>query len=153
MKVIFLDVDGVLNDALTEDLSPGGFIGIEDAKVRNLAAIVERTGAKIVLTSTWKDEWHLDSSKNAPDGNYLNECLAKRGLSIMDKTNDFTWNRGAGISDWLQAHPDVQSWIVLDDTIYDDFECHNIMPHLVRTYFGHCGLTEAHVNQAVHMLN
>ena len=52
MKVIFLDVDGVLNDDYTADRSPAGFIGIDDGMVANLERIVRKTGAKIVLSSS-----------------------------------------------------------------------------------------------------
>eukprot|EP00012_Vannella_robusta_P006151 CAMPEP_0206201584 /NCGR_PEP_ID=MMETSP0166-20121206/11650_1 /ASSEMBLY_ACC=CAM_ASM_000260 /TAXON_ID=95228 /ORGANISM="Vannella robusta, Strain DIVA3 518/3/11/1/6" /LENGTH=261 /DNA_ID=CAMNT_0053620317 /DNA_START=1 /DNA_END=783 /DNA_ORIENTATION=+ len=47
MKLIFLDVDGVLNRDVTE----GGF---EDECVEALKYIVQKSGAKIVLSSTWR---------------------------------------------------------------------------------------------------
>ena len=53
MNVIFLDVDGVLNNAYTTDRIKG-YIGIDDNKVRLLKQIVDYFDAKIILSSTWR---------------------------------------------------------------------------------------------------
>ena len=61
-KVIFLDVDGVLNGknsksyCITED---GRIItGIDTDKVKRLARIENDSKADIVLISSWKDGWY-----------------------------------------------------------------------------------------------
>ena len=54
MKVIFLDIDGVLNNEYSKTRAPSGVIGIDGDKVKRLRKIVESTGAKLVLTSSWK---------------------------------------------------------------------------------------------------
>ena len=51
MKAIFLDVDGVLTTFSYHNPDTNH---INPEKVQVLRQIVERTGAKIVLTSTWK---------------------------------------------------------------------------------------------------
>ena len=56
IKVIFLDVDGVLNDQASNSKC-GFYTGIDDKKVKRLRAIVEATNAKIVLVSSWKKHW------------------------------------------------------------------------------------------------
>ena len=53
IKVIFLDIDGVLNCSTTKDLCEF-YTGIEDKKVAILKQIVDATDAKIVLISTWR---------------------------------------------------------------------------------------------------
>ena len=55
-KVIFLDVDGVLNCHSTKDKC-GDYIGIDDKKVALLKEIVDATGAIIILVSSWKEWW------------------------------------------------------------------------------------------------
>lgn len=55
-KVIFLDIDGVLNCNNTTEIFLG-ITGIEDRLVEKLRAIVNATGAEIVLVSTWRDYW------------------------------------------------------------------------------------------------
>ena len=67
---VFLDVDGVLNCRSTEDITPNGFTGVEDKKIALLADFVHETGAKIVLTSTWKDKdlWLRELHPGAREG-------------------------------------------------------------------------------------
>ena len=54
MKVIFLDIDGVLNVIPTKFDQWGAYFGPDDHFVKNLKKIVDQTGAKIVITSTWR---------------------------------------------------------------------------------------------------
>ena len=53
MKVIFLDIDGVLNCDRTPN--PRKFPYVVDRKLlARFKRIVKRTGAKVVLSSTWR---------------------------------------------------------------------------------------------------
>lgn len=54
LKLIFLDVDGVLNCHHTKDRAPSGVIGIDPQKVLLLRQIVQETHACIVLASSWQ---------------------------------------------------------------------------------------------------
>lgn len=56
-KIIFLDIDGVLNSAdhLDHTKHCNGYSDISPKKVKLLKKIVDRTGAEIVLSSTWRD--------------------------------------------------------------------------------------------------
>ena len=152
-KVIFLDVDGVLNDGATEDRTPDGFIGLSDAMITNLERIVKETDAKVVLVSTWKSEWDQFPENRTPDGQYLDARLAQHNIVISDKTTDRVSNRGFGINRWLHAHPEVERWIVLDDDIFVDYACMGIMPHLIRTRYCYGGLTYELADQAIAKLN
>lgn len=76
--------------------------------------IVRRTGASIVLSSTWRRE----ASKVA----IVNEMLKRRRLSpLWDHTRNFPENglrrvpREAEICEWLDRHPEVTRWIAIDD--------------------------------------
>ena len=118
-----------------------------------LKEIVEATGAKIVLVSAWKIYWNNDGgSRNDSLAAYLDERLAEEDLVIIDKTGGYMTERGHGIVDWLSEHP-VESWVVLDDEIFEDYEECGIMPHLVKTDFYDGGLKEKHVNMAINLLN
>lgn len=153
MKVIFLDIDGVLNFAKTEARAPGGFIGIAEPSVKKLRSIVDATGAKLVLTSTWKSEWSINQEECTPDGIYLDKKLRRHGMHILDKTMDHIDNRGEGIHNWLSRHTHVDTWIVLDDDVFPDYEEYDILHHLVQTSFKEGGLQEQHVLQAISLLN
>jgi hypothetical protein len=151
-KIIFLDVDGVLNSNDTEDIFKG-FIGLDYSGIKLLREIIDATGAEIVLVSTWKIGWSKDNKESQNDlANYLDARLAEEGLKIMDKTEGSVSDRGTGIVDWLSKYP-VESWIVIDDEIFKDYEECGIMPHLVKTSFYDGGLKEKHVEMAIEMLN
>ena len=142
-NIIFLDVDGVLNSAHTNDYGPSGCIGVEDEKVKLLRQIQEKHDASLVLTSTWKLEY--------PDGKdylYLCEKLAKENMYITDITRDDLnlARRGRGILAWLNSHPH-DKWIVLDDEMFCDYKELKITSHLVRTSFAD-GLLPKHLRYA-----
>ena len=89
MKVIFCDVDGVLNNESTSELTPNGYRGVSDKLIRNLRKIVDETGAKIVLSSDWR--LLKDTPVNGKDYDYLVESLDKvSGLTFFDHTADFS---------------------------------------------------------------
>ena len=152
MKVIFLDVDGVLNYIKTEARAPSGTLGIASAPVKQLRNIVKETGAFIVLTSTWKEDWEFDEERCTPDGQYLVRKLKREGLHILDKTHDRVSDRGHGIRDWLNRHPGTDFWVVLDDDIFPDYEECGIMPHLVQSSIGANGLNAELAAKAIKIL-
>lgn len=154
MKVIFLDIDGVLNCRSSKSRC-GCYVGIDNDKVKRLRRIVEATGAKIVLCSSWKTGWS-PTNKDEQDRNaiYMDNRLKRERLKILAKTNDKGCNRGEGIVNWITLH-EVEQWVVLDDEIFDDYEEYSIMPHLVKTdfYDRNGGLQDCHVDEAIRILN
>ena len=151
-NIIFLDIDGVLNNYNTEARCQG-FVGVSGRLVKILKKIAEQTNAKIVLSSSWKSEWtndpYLDDDPYYYAGRYLNAKLSKCRLRIMDRTKDDGINRGYGIRRWLDTHPHG-NWIVLDDEVFPDFELCGIMPQLVFTKgVDMDGLKEEHIEEAV----
>lgn len=149
MKVIFLDVDGVLNCGESKSRC-GCFIGIDDKRVKLLKEIIDRTNAKLVLVSTWKFGWEpINKEMNDEGARYLDRKMKKQKLTVMDKTYDRGWNRGYGITQYLANHPDIEEWIVLDDEEFSDYEEEGILPHLIKTSFYDDGLTQEHVEKAV----
>ena len=153
MKVIFLDIDGVLNSAkhIHElwDKKESGEISVDtywkindlpyEGTLLPLQKIVQKTGAIIVLSSTWR----FSHGKI----NQLNQIFKDYGFQIADTTDDGVWDswlvdmgfdfnkcyskhtnkhgekyttdRGAEIMLWLHNHPDVESFVILDDDIAD----------------------------------
>ena len=63
-KVLFLDIDGVLNTKWWEHKKPKDQFGsaFDPMACANLAKIVKETGAVIVISSSWKC-WGLDALK------------------------------------------------------------------------------------------
>ena len=136
MKYIFLDIDGVLN------CGTGVYSFLHKDKVKMLSEIVKTTGAKIVLVSSWKDEWFKEEkSLNGAHAKVIDKIFAEFGIEVFDKTEDNnSWKRGKGIDDYLKKHP-AEKWIILDDDFFPDYNQYECEAHLVRTAFSN-GLTE-----------
>lgn len=152
-KVIFLDVDGVLNGGIADSYAPSGCVGVDINKVMLLKHIINATGADIVLSSSWKQEFP-DEGFTTEDGIYLVERLAEYSVEIYDITvpGKATAYRGGEIQSWLSRHPEISGWVVLDDEVFCDFESCGIMSHLVQTDCGK-GMTIKDVRQAIEVLN
>jgi len=107
MKIIFLDVDGVLNsvqDRFSWTIE-------SDKHLILLACIVRRTNAKIVVSSSWRNCSLLDTLKKR-----LNDF----SMSIYDKTCCSEHGiRGLEIKEWLDNHNDIESFVILDDEAFD----------------------------------
>lgn len=156
MKIIFLDVDGVLNTKSTKARC-NGYIGIDENKLPFLKEIVESTGAEIVLISTWKEHWErLPERKRFQDAfaNQLDEKLNSVGLKVLDKTEDkrdgVWYSRGEGILDYLAYHI-VSSFVILDDLQFDYDGC-DLTDNFVQTNEKD-GLTPEKVKKAIEILN
>lgn len=132
--ILFLDVDGVLNCRHTRDRVEG-CPGIEERKVRLLRWILDRTGASLVLTSSWKDQWQaFQEGREDPFGRRLAEALDACSIAVAGITADEMDDRGAGIRNYLaEAGKENAPFAVLDDTVFSDFAALGILPHLVKT--------------------
>lgn len=158
MKLIFLDIDGVLNNDSTK-VSFEGYTFVDDDKIILLKEILDQTGAKIVLSSTWRRGWCCyDNSlyEKASERedirlyNALKSKLLEYGIELMSYTEDFG-TRGEEIDKWLsdwQGEP-VESFIILDDMGGAEMDPHSL--RLVQTVFRY-GLTPEHVQQAICLL-
>ena len=112
MKVIFLDIDGVMNNELL--LEYRGWEAIGEVQLDLLKEIIEATNAEIVLSSTWR----LDGRNRK----IVEERLATRGMNLLDQTivmmpkkMSMSVIRSDEICEWLSRHPEVEHFAVLDD--------------------------------------
>lgn len=155
MKVIFLDIDGVLN-CQSSEARCGAYIGIDSDKVKRLRKIVDATDAAIILSSSWRLGYNKDFHSLENHIKYLSNKLGKQHLRVVGSTPSLKNNRGHEIQEWLKKNDDiVTEWVVLDDEYFNDFDECNITPHLVTTCFydDNGGLQDEHVEQAIKILN
>lgn len=147
IKVIFLDVDGVLNCKYTRAKTKRGFTFVDHSKILRIKKIVDITGAKVVLSSDWR--YDRDDPKCNQEFLELTERLAKEGISFYGFTPIINggFNRGIEIQSWLDKHPETETFVILDDR--NDMEPN--MKRLIRTKMRY-GLTEELMNQAINML-
>jgi hypothetical protein len=93
-KLIFLDIDGVLNNA---NSSVFELCVIEDELVNLLKEIVDKTGAKIVLSTTWR---YTKETRQM-----VNDSLIKNQVPIyINCTPNFGINRTDEILCWLKEN-------------------------------------------------
>lgn len=170
MRVIFLDIDGVLNSEahlrkLDADHRALGHHDqcecyrlehqIDDAAIQRLNRLVAETGSKIVISSSWR---------KLLDPEELQRVLTEHGLvaEIVGETPD-GYNdkalleamgyydrifRGHEIDAWLQKHPEVDRFVILDDE--SDMAMHK--NRLVQIECA-TGLLDEHVELAIRMMS
>lgn len=152
MKVIFLDIDGVLNstqywESIQDEkrTMPEMEFELDPKCIMNLKKIVDATNAKIVVTSTWK---------RIPEKmNKFERYIPQYGLHVYDKTPCYpdAIHRGDEIRQYLEKHrSEVDKFILIDDEEYPDFN--ELTNYLVKTNFYEYGLGQKHVKQAIQML-
>jgi hypothetical protein len=122
-KIIFLDIDGVLNSSQEQSQNPNF---IDPVKLERLQRIISATGAKIVISSNWR----VAMSE-------VYRVLESIRDSIIGKTSYGT-ARAEEITDWIAEH-NITKFVVLDDL---DLEIDKLV-----------GLTESDVTQAIRILN
>jgi hypothetical protein len=139
----------------------------------NLKELIDRTGAKIILSSSWRllfsplrrlmnrlDNLGLHLAGLTPNGVSI-KWLNKKGhhptnkyLDTYEDMNgnsiDITTDRGAEILKWLSDHNDVESFVILDDEAFDII--HYFPNNFIKTNF-RTGLTKDDVERAVKILN
>jgi len=155
MKVIFLDIDGVLNSrAYDRKRNWNEQTDIDETRLPLVKRIVDETGAKIVLSSTWREHWDKEDGKCDADGVYINAIFAKYGLEIYGKTPDLGYcgDRPEEINEWLgSAQEKTESFVIIDDYRYG---WGKLAGNFVKTNpnLG-LGLEEEHVLRAIEILN
>lgn len=105
-KYIFLDIDGVI--ATDESLYEAGFWGLVSSKQDLLGGILDATGAKIVLSSSWRKSTLEDTIV------YMNEQGFRFGDKIVGVTIrayhyiqrgiHLSIPRGVEIKQWIDTH-------------------------------------------------
>ena len=155
MKILFLDIDGVLNSrAYDRKRNWNEQTDIDETRLPLIKEIIDATDANIVLSSTWRKHWNKDSNRCDVDGRYINRTFAKFGLSIYDKTPDLgvTALRREEISKWLkETEQDIESFVIIDDY---RVRLGNLSEHFVKTDPNfRMGIEKDQVEEAIKILN
>ena len=160
MKVLFLDIDGVLNCMCPAPMQDNDWIDLDEWRygfnpdlVARLRYVIANTDCKIVISSSWRH--HRSYAPYRPDMNWRDVLAEKlrrtRDEIIIGETpTDSMGQRGREISEWLREH-EVESYCVVDDEVVD------ILPYIdsskvVKTDMK-CGLTKADADGIIKKLN
>ena len=168
MKIIFLDIDGVLSTINTR------YNYFESDCVNRLNTILDATAAKIVISSTWRKGRTLQQLQKLFITQGDKRKIVKNPISIDPSTiigvtpdfntleeqdfriklnDDMLFGRGLEICAWLEAsiksNITIESYAVLDDDVAD------IAPHLhrhIKTHT-HYGLNDEDVLKTIQILD
>ena len=116
-RIIFLDIDGVLNSVKYDRQRTDEDGNIDETRMVLLKELVDSTNAEIVLSSSWRKHWSIDDSECDHIGRELNSTFQKHGLKISDKTPVLSaLERSIEIQTWLDEHLcEIQSFVIIDD--------------------------------------
>ncbi len=162
MKVIFLDFDGVVNSEEYSRLrriaghgEPGSFLyresdEIDPIAVARLNRIIEATGAKVCISSTWRILHKIGELA----GFLRTAGFAGEVIGMTPRQSGPSPRRGNEIAQWIESHNarpmrhgSVEAFVILDD----DADMEHLIDHLVQTD-GSAGLEDHHVERAIAML-
>lgn len=133
MKVVFLDIDGVLR-VLNK---------FSESAVKNLNKLLEEVPElKIVVSSAWRHKG-LKYVKDMLEDNGVD---SSRIIGITDTKKDSP-DRGHHIERWLDKHKEVTKFVILDDK--EDMD--RVVKELVKTN-PYVGLTSSDVKKAIKKL-
>lgn len=171
MKVIFLDVEGVLNTRETYERAYRIYgrtamidLELDSFRLEYLKTIIEETKAKIVLSSSFRYFFEKKDGKLLPTnfkGKKLYDSFNKFGIEIYDTTVAKIGSREEQIKEWLSSRDDIDSFVIIDDDPSSFFELYeNLIQtgNAKRNYLSSfmkesTGLCERHISEVIHKLN
>ena len=159
-KIIFLDIDGVLNDindmknniGISKKLFSRFYpkldydkekeytsLNFSLEKIEILKEVIRKTSARIVLTSSWRSLIVVDA-------------LISKGLPVIDMTPYLNQNRGKEIKEYLKYNH-CFSFCIIDDEMCD-YEQEELTQYLVKTDgYNYNGLSYEHIEEITKILS
>ena len=175
MKIVFLDIDGVVNhrgylgrgerkDPPTEaeaEIAPRirdavswecyrldsvmlDLRSIDPTRVVLVQQLIAMTGAKVVISSSWRHGQTVEGMRLllAHHGLDAESVIGMTPTTVLLPDGKIA-ERGHEIQAWLDAHPDVESFVILDD----DRDMAHLSDRHVKTD-NHVGITPDNVQAA-----
>jgi hypothetical protein len=164
MKILMLDIDGVLNNvSVFKDRRFGPF-PLDHLCIERLHTVVQATDCQIVLSSSWRGVPDLERKLEADFvfESYFGEWPYAERINVRHKdgrtkrygddeslsTIEYE-GRGSEIAEWLSRHPEVTRYAIVDD---DSDMLPEQMPFFVQTSF-ETGMTDEHAAKLIEILN
>lgn len=169
MKILFVDIDGVLNHEIwyqSQECLNLSKQNIDDNRryfapfsVEMLNYIIEKTGAKIVVSSSWRHGRTVDQlkqlfSSNGIVGDVIDKTIDLKFMSKIDY--NYSVPRGCEIKAWLEMNKGIlgdkmhkAKYVILDDDSDMLFWQRNNFIHID----SYCGITPNNAEKAIKILN
>lgn len=146
-RVLFLDLDGVVLSG-NELWRTGNHRYLPPEKIALVKQVCDRTGAVVVVSSTWRN-----SDDTADQLRHAGLCLHADWRTPLNARHIGSIiigrRRGAEIQDWLDAHPEVSSYAIVDD---DNDMLEHQLSRFVKTPFVD-GMDAGHADALAKILN
>lgn len=146
--ILFLDMDGVLCTdrayfAASQDKKKHISRCLDPVGIRLINRLCDDFNLKIVISSSWKSRYDVA------------DILLTHGFTAEyhkdEKTKPrFSGSRGMEIRDWLEEHPEVKHFIIMDDSL-DGMQDNDLSPFHCQTHYADGIMTE-HYRRAVQIL-
>lgn len=152
MKIVFLDIDGVLNSVQYDRLRTAEQGNIDETRLPLLRRLIDESNAVIVLSSSWRKHWDKNNSLCDSVGKEIVGLFARYGISVYDKTPYLQSNdRAEEIRTWLSKNGNVDAFVILDDIAFGWGT--DLQDKLVKTdpRIGR-GLESNHIRKAIEIL-
>jgi len=150
MRIIFLDIDGVLNSAAfahehTEHWERLAGSAVDPVACQRLNRLIAATNVKVVISSSWRILLSIVE---------IERILRAGGcdFEIIGVTPRLGTRRGNEIQRWLNECEKSGNWRVESFVIFDDdADMEHLLPRLVQTDWDF-GLQDVHVDRAIAIL-
>ena len=112
-RVLFLDVDGVLNAKNffpAPGMKPPWIVDLN--KVQSLNHVLLQTEIKIVVSSTWRLNCTTPNADVFCERSYVDRALIHDDWRTIQGATGVRW---VEINEWLGRHPEVEAACVVDD--------------------------------------
>ena len=156
MKIIFLDIDGVL---VTRNSIKYQYLNFPDEDeirfskkaVKNLNKLIRLTKARIVISSTWRLFHSFEKLQNIFEEQKIKGKIIST-TSVEKATIEEDIPRGQKITDWLEQNSEVEQYVIIDDDVQAD--CIQFHPYnCVETSYKRGFAPEERFNEALAILN
>ena len=156
MKIIFLDIDGVL---VTRNSIKYQYLNFPDEDeirfskkaVKNLNKLIRLTKARIVISSTWRLFHSFEKLQNIFEEQKIKGKIIST-TSVEKATIEEDIPRGQKITDWLEQNSKVEQYVIIDDDVQAD--CIQFHPYnCVETSYKRGFAPEERFNEALAILN
>ncbi len=116
MKIIFLDIDGVMNSERFYHKTPNfEWDMFCPYSVILLNKLTDETNAKIVVSSSWRKNNSVEELSTLFKKNGITGDVYSSTHVLFYKNCDHSVSRGNEIQLWLSQYPETEQYVILDD--------------------------------------
>jgi len=143
MKILFLDFDGVINPLLNFS-GTGDFSKIACSHIQMMLTKVP--DLRIVVSSSWRT-YGLPACRDILKRNGIDSTKVIDTTEGPKEKHGNKFERDHHVANWLKAHPEIDSFVIIDDEAeFPDFKHKYVKPN------AYVGFTQRDMEKALSIL-